>query len=97
MPCTWTVASDAPSAFTRLSMIWRLASMSSEETSPPSVLWAVSTTDRPPWMSRPWLIFSCGGVNMNTDPSTSSVVRTSNQTLRRSVPRFFLSRAFAIG
>ena len=87
VPCTCTTASEAPSAFTRLSMMARLFSMSSFDTAWPSVLFAVSTTDRPPWMSRPWLIFSCGGVNMKTDPSTSRVVMMSSQMLRRSVDR----------
>ena len=38
-------------------------------------------------MSRPWLIFSCGGMNMKTDPNTSRVVMMSSQMLRRSVDR----------
>ena len=87
LPCSCTVASEAPSAFTRLSMMARDFSMSSGVTGAPSVDFAVSTTDRPPWMSRPWLIFSCGGVNMKTDPSTSRVVMMSSQTLRRSIDR----------
>ena len=45
---------------------------------------AVSTTDRPPCTSRPWLIFSLGGVDRTAETTTSSVVRTSSQTLRRS-------------
>ena len=84
VPCSCTVASDAPSAFTRLSMMARDFSMSSGVTGSPSVDFAVSTTDRPPWMSRPWLIFSLGGVNRTAETTTSSVVRTSSQTLRRS-------------
>ena len=65
----------------------RLFSMSSLDTAAPSAPFAVSTTDRPPWMSRPWLIFSCGGKNMNTDPRISKVVMMSSQILRRSVDR----------
>ena len=87
VPCTCTTASEAPSALTRLSMMARDFSMSSLVTSAPSVDFAVSTTDRPPWMSRPWLIFSCGGMNMKTDPNTSRVVMMSSQMLRRSVDR----------
>ena len=87
VPCTCTTASEAPSAFTRLSMMARLFSMSSFDTAAPSAPFAVSTTDRPPWMSRPWLIFSWGGVNMKTEPSTSRVVMMSSQMLRRSVGR----------
>ena len=87
VPCTCTTASEAPNALTRLSMMARDFSMSSLVTSAPSVDFAVSTTDRPPWMSRPWLIFSCGGVNMKTDPNTSRVVMMSSQMLRRSVDR----------
>ena len=87
VPCTCTTASEAPSALTRLSMMARDFSMSSLVTSAPSVDFAVSTTDRPPWMSRPWLIFSCGGMNMKTDPNTSRVVMMSSQMLRRSVVR----------
>ena len=87
VPCTCTTASEAPSALTRLSMMARDFSMSSLVTSAPSVDFAVSTTDRPPWMSRPWLIFSCGGMNMKTDPNTSRVVMMSSRMLRRSVDR----------
>ena len=99
-PCSCTVASEAPSAFTRLSMMARDFSMSSGVTGAPSVDFAVSTTDRPPWISRPWLIFSLGGVNSTTDTTMSRVVRTSSHTLRRSAVRagFFLTlRSNAMG
>ena len=87
VPCTCTTASEAPSAFTRLSMMARLFSMSSVDTAWPFSPFAVSTTDRPPWMSRPWLIFSCGGANMKIEPTTSKVVAMRSQTLRRSTER----------
>ena len=46
-------------------------------------------------MSRPWLILSCGGVNMKMDPSTKTVVSTNSHTLRRlALPPFFLALAF---
>ena len=94
-PCSCTTASEAPSALTRCSMMARDFSMSSEVTASPSVLFADSTTDRPPWMSRPWLILSCGGVNMKMDPSTKTVVSTNSHTLRRlALPPFFLVLAF---
>ena len=83
VPCTCTTDSEAPSAFTRLSMMARDFSMSSLDTACPSSPFAVSTTDRPPWMSSPWLIRSCGGVNRNTDPMMSRVVMTKSHTLRR--------------
>lgn len=61
-------------------------SISSSVIASPSVEVAVRTTERPPWMSRPWLIFSCGGMNMMIEPMTSSVVMMSSQTFRRSLP-----------
>ncbi len=100
VPWSWTVASDAPSAFTRLSMMARLASMSSGVMAVPSSVLAVSTTDRPPRMSRPWLIFSEGGVNSTAETTTSTVVRMSSQRFRRLALRagFFLTvRSSAMG
>ena len=98
VPCTCTTASEAPSAFTRLSMMARDFSMSSALTAAPSEPLAVSTTDKPPWTSSPWLIFSWGGVNMMMDPMTSKVVATSSQTLRLSFDpaRFFVLRVDAM-
>lgn len=99
VPCTCTTASDAPRALTRLSMMARLFSMSSVDTAAPSSPFAVSTTERPPWMSRPWLILSAGGVKRNTEPMTSNVVRTSSHRLRRSAERlafFFFCGAAAM-
>ena len=71
--------------------------MSSDEMASPSVLDAVSTTDRPPCRSSPWWIFSCGGVNMKIAPMTRIVDRMRSQMLWRPSERRlrFLPERFA--
>ena len=61
VPCCWTVASEAPSEFTRRWTMLVAVDISSAVGCEPSDLDAVRITETPPWMSRPWVMRSSGG------------------------------------
>ncbi len=76
-PWLCTVASLAPSAFTRLDTTATAEARSSCVTALPSGLLAVIVTETPPWMSRPWVIFSLSGQNPITHATRIASSTTS--------------------
>ena len=82
-PCCWTVASEAPRAFTRLWTMDVAVCMSSLVGWVPSDLEAERMTETPPWMSRPWVIFSPTGVKATAHAAQSASITTSAPTCPR--------------
>ena len=90
-PCSCTVASEEPRAFTRFSTMLLAVSMSDEDTVEPSDLLAVRITDTPPWMSRPCVMRWERGVKPMMHTTQRTAMAMSVPTYLRASPR---SRGF---
>ena len=80
LPWIWTVASEAPSVFTRFSTIVLTVFISSTVGVEPSCFDAVRITETPPWMSRPVVMRSPSGVKQKIHATQTAAVTTSVET-----------------